>query len=168
MLLCSVFSTDLLLCGVCGVNCWVWGIFWSENLWPTLWEVSMSICTCVSPVHCTPHSVDPGHYNSWTRLPNYIGSVMCLTVALRVEGNSPCVVIMWSHVVWLHNMPYAQSHYPFENKKQFKTTFPADFITKGINQTRGWWVLLDVGPVKCLDSEPENLQIYHFLTLLPV
>ena len=37
-------------------------------------------------------------------------------------------------------MPYAQSHYPFENKKQFEATFPADFIAEGIDQTRGWYV----------------------------
>ena len=37
-------------------------------------------------------------------------------------------------------MPYAQSHYPFENKKQFESTFPADFIAEGVDQTRGWYV----------------------------
>ena len=42
-------------------------------------------------------------------------------------------------VIWLHHsMPYAQSHYPFENKKQFEATFPADFIAEGVDQTRGW------------------------------
>ena len=30
-------------------------------------------------------------------------------------------------------MPYAQSHYPFENKRVFESTFPADFIAEGIN-----------------------------------
>lgn len=36
------------------------------------------------------------------------------------------------------SMPYAQSHYPFENKKEFEKSFPADFIAEGIDQTRGW------------------------------
>jgi len=35
-------------------------------------------------------------------------------------------------------MPYAQAHYPFENKKEFEESFPADFIAEGIDQTRGW------------------------------
>lgn len=35
-------------------------------------------------------------------------------------------------------MPYAQVHYPFENKKVFLDNFPADFIAEGIDQTRGW------------------------------
>lgn len=36
-------------------------------------------------------------------------------------------------------MPYAQVHYPFENRKEFEDTFPADFIAEGIDQTRGWY-----------------------------
>lgn len=36
------------------------------------------------------------------------------------------------------SMPYAQVHYPFENKKEFEESFPADFIAEGIDQTRGW------------------------------
>lgn len=38
------------------------------------------------------------------------------------------------------SMPYAQVHYPFENKKGFEDAFPADFIAEGIDQTRGWYV----------------------------
>lgn len=41
-------------------------------------------------------------------------------------------------------MPYAQSHYPFENKAQFETHFPADFIAEGLDQTRGWFYTLMV------------------------
>lgn len=37
------------------------------------------------------------------------------------------------------SMPYAQSHYPFENKEQFEQTFPADFIAEGVDQTRAWF-----------------------------
>jgi len=36
-------------------------------------------------------------------------------------------------------MPYAQYHYPFENKELFESQFPADFISEGIDQTRGWF-----------------------------
>ena len=42
------------------------------------------------------------------------------------------------------SMPYAQSHYPFENKKAFEAAFPADFIAEGIDQTRGWCVCVCV------------------------
>jgi len=39
-------------------------------------------------------------------------------------------------------MPYAQHHYPFENKENFEELFPADFICEGIDQTRGWFYSL--------------------------
>ena len=40
------------------------------------------------------------------------------------------------------SMPYAQLHYPFENKELFESTFPADFVSEGIDQTRGWFYTL--------------------------
>lgn len=43
--------------------------------------------------------------------------------------------------VWFDSgaMPYAQFHYPFENKELFESQFPADFIAEGVDQTRGWF-----------------------------
>ena len=40
------------------------------------------------------------------------------------------------------SMPFAQYHYPFENKELFEEQFPADFISEGIDQTRGWFYSL--------------------------
>ena len=42
------------------------------------------------------------------------------------------------------SMPYAQNHYPFENKEHFEANFPADFIAEGLDQTRGWFYTLMV------------------------
>lgn len=42
------------------------------------------------------------------------------------------------------SMPYAQVHYPFENKKEFESGFPAAFIAEGLDQTRGWFYTLMV------------------------
>lgn len=42
------------------------------------------------------------------------------------------------------SMPYAQLHYPFENKEVFKEGFPAEFIAEGLDQTRGWFYTLTV------------------------
>jgi isoleucyl-tRNA synthetase len=42
------------------------------------------------------------------------------------------------------SMPYAQQHYPFENKESFEKGFPADFIAEGLDQTRGWFYTLMV------------------------
>lgn len=46
--------------------------------------------------------------------------------------------------VWFDSgsMPFAQWHYPFENKDKFKENFPADFIAEGVDQTRGWFYTL--------------------------
>ncbi len=41
-------------------------------------------------------------------------------------------------------MPYAQNHYPFDNKEHFEANFPADFIAEGLDQTRGWFYTLMV------------------------
>jgi len=42
------------------------------------------------------------------------------------------------------SMPYAQNHYPFENKEYVNARFPADFISEGLDQTRGWFYTLTV------------------------
>ncbi|MFZ4773503.1 MAG: isoleucine--tRNA ligase [Chlamydiia bacterium] len=42
------------------------------------------------------------------------------------------------------SMPYAERHYPFENKEAFNNSFPADFIGEGLDQTRGWFYTLNV------------------------
>ncbi len=46
--------------------------------------------------------------------------------------------------VWFDSgsMPFAQLHYPFENREVFDATFPADFIAEGVDQTRGWFYTL--------------------------
>ena len=45
--------------------------------------------------------------------------------------------------VWYDSgsVPFAQYHYPFENKDFFKSMFPASFIAEGVDQTRGWFYI---------------------------
>ncbi|HEX3769101.1 MAG TPA: class I tRNA ligase family protein, partial [Puia sp.] len=56
--------------------------------------------------------------------------------------------------VWFDSgaMPYAQWHYPFENKEKFKDSFPADFIAEGVDQTRGWFYTLHALGVMLFDN----------------
>ncbi len=56
--------------------------------------------------------------------------------------------------VWFDSgaMPYAQFHFPFENKEVFKSNFPADFIAEGVDQTRGWFFTLHAIAVMLFDS----------------
>ena len=56
--------------------------------------------------------------------------------------------------VWFDSgaMPYAQWHFPFENKDEFMKSFPADFIAEGVDQTRGWFYTLHALGVLLFDS----------------
>jgi len=56
--------------------------------------------------------------------------------------------------VWFDSgaMPYAQLHYPFENKKVFEQNYPADFIAEGVDQTRGWFFTLHAISTMLFDS----------------
>ena len=56
--------------------------------------------------------------------------------------------------VWFDSgaMPFAQWHYPFENKKAFEDSFPADFICEGLDQTRGWFYTLHAIATLVLDK----------------
>lgn len=56
--------------------------------------------------------------------------------------------------VWFDSgaMPFAQWHYPFENQEIFKANFPADFISEGVDQTRGWFFTLHAIAVMLEDS----------------
>jgi isoleucyl-tRNA synthetase len=52
------------------------------------------------------------------------------------------------------SMPFAQYHYPFENKDLFEQTFPADFISEVVDQTRGWFYTLLVISTLLFDKAP--------------
>ncbi|MBT3418566.1 MAG: class I tRNA ligase family protein, partial [Flavobacteriales bacterium] len=56
--------------------------------------------------------------------------------------------------VWFDSgsMPYAQLHYPFENKDIFDKNYPADFIAEGVDQTRGWFFTLHAISTMLFDS----------------
>ncbi|MDR3696889.1 isoleucine--tRNA ligase [Mucilaginibacter sp.] len=59
--------------------------------------------------------------------------------------------------VWFDSgaMPYAQWHFPFENKEQFENAYPADFIAEGVDQTRGWFFTLHAIAVMLSEASDE-------------
>ena len=59
--------------------------------------------------------------------------------------------------VWFDSgaMPYAQWHFPFENKEQFANAYPADFIAEGVDQTRGWFFTLHAIAVMLSEASDE-------------
>ncbi|MCG4572621.1 isoleucine--tRNA ligase [Clostridium cochlearium] len=52
------------------------------------------------------------------------------------------------------SMPFAQHHYPFENKEVFEKTFPAQFISEAVDQTRGWFYTLTAISTAIFDTNP--------------
>jgi len=69
--------------------------------------------------------------------------------------------------VWFDSgsMPYAQVHYPFENKAWFEANFPADFIVEYVAQTRGWFYTLTVLSTMLFDQPPFKNAICHGVVL---
>jgi isoleucyl-tRNA synthetase len=69
--------------------------------------------------------------------------------------------------VWFDSgaMPYAQWHFPFENKEEFEKNFPADFICEGVDQTRGWFYTLHALAVLLFDSVAYKTVVSNGLVL---
>ena len=63
------------------------------------------------------------------------------------------------------SMPFAQVHYPFENKEWFEQHFPADFIVEYVAQTRGWFYTLVVLATALFDKPPFKNVICHGVVL---
>lgn len=69
--------------------------------------------------------------------------------------------------VWFDSgsMPFAQFHYPFENKEYFETHFPSDFIVEYIGQTRGWFYVQMVLSTALFDKAPFTNVLCHGIVL---
>lgn len=69
--------------------------------------------------------------------------------------------------VWFDSgaMPFAQQHFPFENKEGFDSNFPADFIAEGVDQTRGWFYTLHALAVLLFDSVAYKTVVSNGLVL---
>lgn len=69
--------------------------------------------------------------------------------------------------VWFDSgaMPYAQWHYPFENREDFQSNFPADFIAEGVDQTRGWFYTLHALAVMLFDQVAYKTVVSNGLVL---
>ncbi|KAK7194055.1 isoleucyl-tRNA synthetase [Novymonas esmeraldas] len=79
-----------------------------------------------------------------------------LTIPSKRPGMPPLKRVPMVFDCWFESgsMPYAQEHYPFENQDKFKKLFPADFVSEGLDQTRGWFYTLLVLGVALHDVAP--------------
>lgn len=69
----------------------------------------------------------------------------------KIMRRTPEVIDCWFDS---GSMPFAQYHYPFENKDLFEKTFPADFISEAVDQTRGWFYTLLAISTLLFDKAP--------------
>lgn len=109
-------------------------------------ELSTLTQTVVTDLH--PHKID--HLT--------MRCESCSGEMVRIEDVFDC---------WFESgaMPYAQSHYPFENKDGFEKQFPAQFIAEGLDQTRGWFYTLLVLSAGLFDKPPFENVIVNGLVL---
>ena len=69
----------------------------------------------------------------------YVDDVVLVSASGKKMHREPDLIDVWFDS---GAMPYAQWHYPFENKDIFDESYPADFIAEGVDQTRGWFFTL--------------------------
>lgn len=83
------------------------------------------------------------------------------------SGGSPLRRVSEVLDCWFESgaMPYAQAHYPFENREHFEKHFPADFIAEGLDQTRGWFYTLMVLSTALFDKPAFRNVIVNGLVL---
>jgi len=90
-----------------------------------------------------------------------------ITIPSKRPGQPPLRRIEQVFDCWFESgsMPYAQKHYPFENKEAFDDGFPADFIAEGLDQTRGWFYTLMVLSTALFDKPPFKNLVVNGLVL---
>lgn len=79
----------------------------------------------------------------------YVDDVVLVSTSGQPMYREPDLIDVWFDS---GAMPYAQWHYPFENKDTFDKNYPADFIAEGVDQTRGWFFTLHAIAVMLCDS----------------
>jgi isoleucyl-tRNA synthetase len=82
----------------------------------------------------------------------YVDDVVLVSASGQPMYREPDLIDVWFDS---GAMPYAQWHYPFENKEIFEKNYPADFIAEGVDQTRGWFFTLHAIAAMIQDSSPE-------------
>ena len=89
------------------------------------------------------------NYNVFDIHKPYVDSIILVSSEGKVMKREADLIDVWFDS---GSMPYAQLHYPFENKDLFEENYPADFIAEGIDQTRGWFFTLHAISTMLFDS----------------
>ncbi|HVF97041.1 MAG TPA: isoleucine--tRNA ligase, partial [Flavisolibacter sp.] len=92
----------------------------------------------------------------------YVDEVILVSESGKPMRREPDLIDVWFDS---GAMPYAQWHFPYENKEKFKESFPASFIAEGVDQTRGWFYTLHALGVMLFDSVAYKTVVSNGLVL---
>lgn len=96
-----------------------------------------------------PEDMSDENYNTFDFHRPYVDNIVLVSDSGQKMMREPSLIDVWFDS---GSMPYAQLHYPFENKEDFENKFPADFIAEGVDQTRGWFFTLHAIATMLFDS----------------
>lgn len=98
-----------------------------------------------------PGNMSQENYNKLDLHKNYVDEIVLVSPSGKAMNRESDLIDVWFDS---GSMPYAQWHYPFENKNLIdgQTSYPADFIAEGVDQTRGWFFTLHAIATMCFDS----------------
>ncbi|HVN58494.1 MAG TPA: isoleucine--tRNA ligase [Bacteroidales bacterium] len=99
--------------------------------------------------HFTENDFSEENYNSFDLHRPFVDDIVLVSSKGKKMFREPDLIDVWFDS---GAMPYAQAHYPFENKGIFAEMFPADFIAEGVDQTRGWFFTLHAIATMISDS----------------
>lgn len=92
----------------------------------------------------------------------YVDNIILVSPSGKPMKREPDLIDVWFDS---GAMPYAQWHFPFENKEEFAKSFPADFIAEGVDQTRGWFYTLHALAAMLFDSVAYKTVVSNGLVL---
>ncbi|MCH1437195.1 MAG: isoleucine--tRNA ligase [Flavobacteriales bacterium] len=98
-----------------------------------------------------PGNMSKENYDKLDLHKNYVDEIVLVSETGKPMHRESDLIDVWFDS---GSMPYAQWHYPFENKDLIdqQTSYPADFIAEGVDQTRGWFFTLHAIATMCFDS----------------
>ncbi len=109
-----------------------------------------------------PDDMSDENYKTFDFHRPYVDKIVLVSDSGQKMYREPSLIDVWFDS---GSMPYAQLHYPFENKEKLKTSFPADFIAEGVDQTRGWFFTLHAIGTMIFDSVAYKTVVSNGLVL---
>ncbi len=109
-----------------------------------------------------PGNMSKENYNTFDFHRPYADEIILVSESGKKMMREPGLIDVWFDS---GSMPYAQFHYPFENKELFERNFPADFIAEGVDQTRGWFFTLHAIATMLFDSVAYKAVVSNGLVL---